>query len=174
MLSLLIGSIEKFAGVSSVCIALLLRGVIRFCKEFIMDLRNYHNEIFDYVRRESSKKEWIVKRVDMAGLLEELQRMTLKECTNRVFDAVDFANNYHGFGEPPAWIKVLDNWRGYNYCYPIDIGIVEFECDGDVYCHLRFYDGILGDRMIFRCSTFELLGVIDDFVSYDDDEEEIA
>lgn len=174
MLSLLIGSSEKFAGVSSVCIALLLRGVARFCKEYKMDLKKYHSEVFEYLRDKVSQKEWLLRRADMHGLLEELQRIALQECTDRVFEAVDFANNYFGFGEHPAWIKVLDNWRGYNYDFPIDIGMVEFECDGVVYSHLTFYDGILGKKLIFECNISDLLEIINEHVLHDDDEEEIA
>lgn len=139
-----------------------------------MDLRNYHNEIFEYVRGESSQKEWLAKRVDMDGLLDELKSKALTECPDRVFEAVDIANKDFGFSKSPDWVEVRRNWRGYNFDYPLDIGIVEFEFDGVMYCHLRFYDGILGDRLIFKSDTFDLISLIDEFVSHDDDEEEIA
>ncbi len=138
-----------------------------------MDLRKYHNELFEYLRVKSSQKRC---SADMHFLLEALQEKALQECHDRVFEAVDIANNDWGFSKSPDWVRVLRNWRGYNFDYPLDVGIVEFEFDGVVYCHLRFYEGILGERAIFKCDAFELLDVINEFVYHDDedDEEEIA
>ena len=138
-----------------------------------MDLRKYHNELFEYLRVKSSQKRC---SADMHFLLEALQEKALQECHDRVFEAVDIANNDWGFSKSPDWVRVLRNWRGYNFDYPLDVGIVEFEFDGVVVFDSRVFEGVFWERARFKWDGFELIEVINEFVYHDDedDEEEIA
>lgn len=65
-----------------------------------MDLRKYHNELFEYLRVKSSQKRC---SADMHFLLEALQEKALQECHDRVFEAVDIANNDWGV-QQESWL----------------------------------------------------------------------
>lgn len=69
-----------------------------------MDLRKYHNELFEYLRVKSSQKRC---SADMHFLLEALQEKALQECHDRVFEAVDIANNDWGFSKGTSGKAVL-------------------------------------------------------------------